>query len=74
MLFRRLGLFEQVTHESDNEIVGITIQFENDFKGAGRSEILTPSYVARKSSKGSIIAQFKEGRYRVTFSEIRSRV
>jgi hypothetical protein len=70
---KTLGILENVISESDRDISGITIKFDNDFKGAGFSEMLTPIYIARMNSFGSVIYQFKEGRFRVTFSEIKLR-
>ena len=69
--FKNLSVFETITSEDDNEIRGHVKAFENDYKGAGYGELLTPIYVSRKSSSGTLIVQFKEGRYRVTFMDIR---
>lgn len=53
------------------DLIGICSGMDADFKGAGYSEMSVPIYVARKSINFHSLIQFKDGRYRVTISNIK---
>lgn len=65
------GVFLEIISEDQQSLSGNVVSFENDFRGAGFSRFNTPSYISSYRTSGTVTYQFKEGRYRVTFSQIR---
>jgi hypothetical protein len=54
----------------ENKVSGDLKPMEADFRGAGYSEIGTPMIVYRSFINGFVIAEFKEGKYRITIKRI----
>lgn len=63
------GIIENISI-GDNKISGDLKSIEADFRGAGYSEIGTPMIVYRSFINGFVIAEFKEGKYRITVKRI----
>lgn len=64
------GLWESFEKVGD-DLIGICSGIDADFKGAGYGEMSVPMYVARMSINFHSLIQFKDGRYRVTITNIK---
>ena len=64
------GIWESFEKVGD-DLIGICSGMDADFKGAGYSEMSVPMYVARMSMDFHSLIQFKDGRYRVTITNIK---
>ena len=64
------GIWESFEKVGD-DLIGICSGMDADFKGAGYSEMSVPMYVARMSMDFHSLIQLKDGRYRVTITNIK---
>lgn len=67
---KSMGLFNTGVIESDLSISGQSIEIPHNTAGFTRR--LIPIYIRDQKSFGTVLFQFKEGRYRVTFTNIQT--
>lgn len=63
------GYFRDVS-KTDSSFTAIFEGIEPDYKGFGSSEMSTPIYIARSFVNGGVNIQCKDGRYRVTLTNL----
>jgi hypothetical protein len=67
---KEAGTFEYI-EVSENSIIGDVKPFRSDYKSAGYSTAMAPIIVARSDNKGFAIIEYKEGKYRITFKNLK---
>lgn len=65
-----LPIIERIISEEDSTITVSCKRIDHNYRALGGTEMNTTIWVSRKSSIGNVVFQFKEGRYRVTFTNI----
>lgn len=67
---KTLPIINQIISEDENSLTIDCKGIDHDFRALGGTEMNTTIWVSRKTSNGIVVFQFKEGRYRVTFTNI----
>jgi hypothetical protein len=67
---KSLPIINKVISEDENSLTIDCKRIDHDYRALGGTEMNTTIWVSRKSSIGNVVFQFKEGRYRVTFTNI----
>ena len=67
---KMLPIINEIISEDDSSLIIDCKRIDHDFRALGGTEMNTTMWVSRKSSIGNVVFQFREGRYRVTFTNI----
>lgn len=67
---KSLPIIDEVISEDENSLTIDCKRIDHNYRALGGTLMNTTMWVERKSSTGNVVFQFKEGRYRVTFTNI----